>query len=107
MPLSSHSEVFRQVSWRRVAACVAIVCLAAHLAGRFRVPISASTTVQINSAKAKIQHLENDAVRWFPPAVGSLFSLSSAPAPRVPVEKEPEVPSRFDDCLYNRPPPRA
>jgi hypothetical protein len=107
VPLVTQSAAVRRIRWRRLAACLAMICLAVHLAARFRAPVSVSTTVQINSAKAKVQHLENDAVRWFPPLASALFSLSSSPAPRVTAEDPPQVTRPLDERLCNRPPPRA
>ena len=64
----------RLFSWQGALICLAILCLDAHLARRFHVPLSGTVTVQSNSAK--VQHIDQDASRWVPPVRASSFRLS-------------------------------
>jgi len=88
--------------WRGLLVCLAVICLDAHLANRFHLPLSGNAVVQANSAK--VQHMDRDGFRWLPPRL----SLSPLFVPlRLPPPLTPEagyMPPRVHS-LYDRPPP--
>jgi hypothetical protein len=92
----------RSFPWRSWLVCLAILCVDAHLASRFHLPLSGAAVVQSNSAK--VQHMDQDGYRWLPPALSLSFLF-------VPILVSPPAAAESDytppriDCLYNRPPP--
>jgi len=94
----------RLVSWQGALICLAILCLNAHLARRFHLPLSGTATVQSNSAK--VQHMDSDAHRWIPPVRTASVSLVPVLIP-LPLTELRSYQSLSVPCLYDRPPPTA
>jgi hypothetical protein len=92
------------VSWQGALICLAILCLNAHLARRFHLPLSGTATVQSNSAK--VQHMDSDAHRWIPPVRTAPVSLVRVLTPLLLTEVR-SYQSLSVPCLYDRPPPTA
>jgi len=91
-------------SWQGALICLAILCLNAHLANRFHLPLSGSTTVQSNAAK--VQHMDRDAHRWMPPAPAASITLVAFPTTLLLTEVR-SYQSLIVPCLCDRPPPTA
>jgi len=92
----------RSFPWRSWLVCLAILCLDAHLAHRFHLPLSGTAAVQANSAK--VQHMDRDGYRWLPPALSLSFLMVPLLTP-PPVAPEAGYVPPWAHCLYDRPPP--
>ena len=90
------------VSWQGALICLAILCLNAHLARRFHLPLSGTATVQSNSAK--VQHMDRDAHRWIPPTWSASFQFVPTLSPALPAQGSNYL-SLSVSFLYDRPPP--
>lgn len=108
MPLLGDSQVAerRLFSWRGLTILLACTALVVSLASR-TIHLSAVTdpTVQSDSPKAKIQHLNKDAVQWSAPVASFLLFRLVVLALEIRPGKNFPLPLQLDHCLYNRPPP--
>ena len=84
-------------------ACLALVV---SLASR-TIHLSAinDPTAQSDAPKAKIQHLNKDAVQWTAPVASFLFFWLAVTSIQAASDEKPPVPLHLGSCLYNRPPP--
>jgi hypothetical protein len=94
--------------WRKLIVFLSIASLSITLASRvFHQSSSDVRTAAANTANAKIQHRDRVAQHWTPPLrTGHLPSYPTSVA-RMHAEEENLPGMKTDDCLYNRPPPRA
>jgi hypothetical protein len=85
---------------------VAIFGLTSSLATRtFRLTIPQGVNVQSNSPQAIRQHLDRDAVRWFPPVFVLILLQAPAFHPGVAPSVLPLRSFHFAEALHKRPPP--
>lgn len=94
--------------WHALVVMLAICGLTVSLATRtFQHTFPQSHTVKSGSAQPMRQHLDRDAVRWFP----AVPILTSLPVPQSYVNVTPAEPPAimaiFDESLSNRPPPSS
>jgi len=112
MPPLSHFEGQRRKNLCAAVVLVAVCSLIVSLATRYSSSTGASSAtvkaVQIHgSPDAKRQRLAKDAADWMPPAI--CVSLLQAPSsyPRIAPTGPPMPGLRFEETLYNRPPPSS
>jgi hypothetical protein len=99
------SENPRQL-WRCLVVSLSILALTVSLANRTAdFHLSAHTSVESHSQKAKIQHRDRDAFVWAPALANSTPFYLSVTSEPVATEQTPVLSDEVDDCLYNRPPP--
>lgn len=110
MQLLSHLEDQRRKNWRAVVVVVAVFSLALSVATRYSsMGVVSSTAVRAfqlhASPEAKRQRLAKSAADWMPPVM--CVSLMQAPSsyPRIAPAGAPMPGLRFEESLYNRPPP--
>ena len=104
------SEKWGNNRWRRrwyeLVVVFAVAALSVSVATRtFQHSFPQSHTVKSSSPQPMRQHLDRDAVRWFPPA--PVFTSLQIPCSYLnvaPVEP-PAITVLFDQSLSNRPPP--
>jgi hypothetical protein len=89
--------------WRLLLVSVAIASLGIHLADRFHVSLAVASAVQSNSPE--VQHMDQDACPWVPPAVSLSLPSLMIPNPRVAPAERGYPPPHVHHCLYDRPPP--
>ncbi len=92
--------------WYELAVVFAIAGLTVSLATRtFQHSFPQNHTVKSRSPQPMRQHLDRDAVRWFPPA--PIFTNLQIPYSYMNVTpaEPPAIAVLFDESLSNRPPP--
>lgn len=93
---------------RAIVVWVAMLALAVTLALRtVHLPSGDAATFQSNAQSAKIQHRNNDAVRWVPVIPTVLLAWSPIPFHVIVVQDEPLRSVFVDAGLNTRPPPQA
>jgi hypothetical protein len=108
----SHPEDQRRKNWRVVVVLVAVFSLALSVATRYScLGVASSTTVkafQIHaSPEAKRQRLAKDAADWMPPVISVSLLQSPSSYPLIAPAGPPMPGLRFEESLYNRPPPSS
>lgn len=97
----------RSCSWGlRVLVAVAILSLAAGLAGRtFQHSSNSQTAVHSDSSPVKLQHLDRDSLSWSVPVARFLPPLWREVTAHVPAPQPPALAAGVHFSRYNRPPP--
>ena len=88
--------------WRLLLVSVAITSLGIHLADRFHAPRTVAVAVQSDSPR--VQHMDQDACAWVPPAMSLSFPSFVISNPSIAPHKQGYLPPHVH-CLYDRPPP--
>ena len=95
------------LSWRGLLFAIVMSALVVSLATRtFHRSVPQGVTAHAGTVQAVRQHMDRDAVRWFPPVL--VHTTQQAPVfyPHI-APAGPPIPALLliDDNLYNRPPP--
>ena len=112
MPPLSHFEGQQRKHWCAAVVLVAVCSLILSLATRYSSSAGASSTtgkaVQSHaSPEAKRQRLAKDAADWMPPAICVSHLQAPNCYPRIAPTGPPMPGLRFEESLYNRPPPSS